>query len=158
MTPDDALYHLVHDFPGGAPSLAPRMGLSHKTLENMADPCQETHGWPLRRMVQAMQFTKDLRPLEALCELFGGMFVPTGEAHHLSNAQLLKSMQRFAAEFGDIPRAIEDALANDGKISANELKRIEQEGMELVQAWSVVLSRVRELYAAHAILPENERP
>lgn len=32
MKVKDALYHAVHDYPGGAASLAPRMGVSASTL------------------------------------------------------------------------------------------------------------------------------
>ena len=60
----DAAQHLVHDYPGGAASLAPRLGKTHTTL------CNEVtgrHGYKfgLQDSVKASVFADDLRILNA---------------------------------------------------------------------------------------------
>lgn len=34
MSPQDAIHHVVHDFPGGAEALAPRIGRGAQVLRN----------------------------------------------------------------------------------------------------------------------------
>lgn len=148
----------VHECAGGPKALAARMELAYSTLQNMADPKQPAHGWPLARFRQLLAFTGDTRPLQALCTENGGVFVPLGATPARTDSELLRAVQRLSAEFGDVPRAIQDALGRDGKISTNELRRIEREGMELVQALTVVLQRVGDLHRQHAIVPEDDRP
>lgn len=41
MNTDDAVYHTVHDYPGGCESLGPRVGISPKVLQNKANPTHE---------------------------------------------------------------------------------------------------------------------
>ena len=157
MNVEDAIHHAVLDYEGGAASLAPRMGLQAQTLRNMSHPAQPAHGWSLRRFRQLLAFTGDTRPLQALCEEQGGLFVPM-PAISSSQADLLKAMQHMAAEFGDVPRAIEDALQGDGRISGNELGRIELQILELVQTAARLQGVVRELHERRRALPEEDRP
>lgn len=156
MNVEDAIHHAVVDYPGGATALAPRMGLQAQTLRNMAVPGQVTHGWSLRRFRQLVSFA-DKRPLQALCEENAGVFVPLP----LSGArgtELLRDISRLAAEFGDVPRTIEDALADDGRVSANELARIEVQIVELIQAATHLQGLVRDIHERRRALPEEERP
>ena len=158
MNVEDAIHLAVMSHPGGADALAPRMALGAQTLRNMANPNNRTtHGWSLRRFRELLAFTGDTRPLQALCEEQGGLFVPMPSISS-SQADLLKAMQHMAAEFGDVPRAIEDALQGDGKISGNELGRIELQILELVQTAARLQGVVRELHERRRALPEEDRP
>lgn len=155
----DAIYQTVRDFPGGAEALAPRLGakLSARSLRNMADPHQETHGWSLRRFDMLLAVA-DKRPLEALCQQHGGIFLPLGEQIDGAPAPLLKRLHKLASEFSDLPRAIEAALKRDGQISDNELKRIEREGAELVSAVAAVLGMARQIHDSHQSVALEQRP
>lgn len=159
MNLKDAIYQAVRDYPGGAEALAPRLGgkLAASSLRKMADPNQETHGWSLRRFDMLIAVA-DKRPLEALCQQHGGMFLPLGEQIDGAPAPLLKRLHKLASEFSDLPRAIEAALKRDGQISDNELKRIEREGAELVSAVAAVLGMARQIHDSRKALGEEQRP
>lgn len=128
---EQALYDAVHDFPGGAPALAPRMGMSFKTLENMADTRQDSHGWNLRRFRQAIGETKDLRPLHALCAEFGGVFVKTDVAGQGDDA-VLAALARLGREFGEVCSTLHDALT-DGRVTPKEYERFDAKLYEMNQ-------------------------
>lgn len=123
MSIRDALFKVVHDYPGGANSLAPRMDLAASTLRCMANPTIESHDWPLKRVEQVMALTGDTRPLDALCEEFGGVFVrlstlPDGEE------EIGRMIAELGADFGAVCASINSALA-DGRVTAKELKEFE---------------------------------
>lgn len=157
MNTKDAIYQAVHDYPGGAEALAPRMGLKPNTLRHMADPKKETHGWSLRRF-DLLTVHAGTAPLAAFCQEHGGLFVPLGEFADAPHAKLLKQLHSLAKEFGDVPRVIEQALKRDGQISDNELKRIERELAEMVGASSALLAVVRKIHEGHKAVEEEQRP
>ena len=157
MNVEDAIYDAVHGYPGGAVSLAPRLGLAVSTLQNMASPKIESHGWSLPRFRKLLAIAGP-RPLEALCEENGGLFVPMGRFKDLPQGKLLKLMHSLAKEFGDVPRAVEEALADDGRISDNELKNIARQLAEMVAAGSALLAVVREVHDQRTSIREEDRP
>jgi hypothetical protein len=157
MNVKDAIYRAVHDYPGGAEALAPRIGLSPHSLRHMADPNKQTHGWSLRRFDMLLAHA-GIGPLSAMCEEHHGIFVPLGEFADAPHAQVLKQLHQLAKEFGDVPRVIEQALKVDGKISDNELKRIERELAELVGAGASVLAVVRQIHDGRKSVEEAQRP
>jgi len=157
MNVKDAIYRAVHDYPGGAEALAPRMDLSPHSLRHMADPKKSTHGWSLRRFDMLLAHA-GTGPLSALCEQHHGIFVPLGEFADAPHAKLLKQMNALAKEFGDVPRVIEEALKRDGQISDNELKRIERELAEMVGASASLLAVVRSIHDGHKAVEEEQRP
>lgn len=157
MNVKDAIYQVVHDYPGGAEALSPRLGLSANTLRHMADPKKQSHGWSLRRFDLLLAHAGPA-PLAALCQQHGGIFVPLGEFADAPHGKLLKQMHSLAKEFGDVPRVIEQALKRDGQISDNELKRIERELAEMVGASAALLAVVRQIHDGHKSVDEEQRP
>lgn len=141
MRVEDALYHAVHDYPGGAQALAPRMGVSGSTLQNMADPRQPNHTWPLRRFQQVVALTGDTRPVQALCAENGGVFVPTTRLSESSVPELFRAVSKLAAEFGDVVREIENDMA-DGRITPRERDMIQKQLNELIEAAAVLGKRI----------------
>lgn len=154
----DACYHAVHEYPGGAASLAPRMGLAVSTLQNMASPSQEAHGWNVARLRQLLAFTRDMRPLDALCEEAGGVFVPCAIFAGVSDVALLETVTHMCKEFGDVSGALNEAMA-DGNITEREFDTIKQQVYELNQATCEFLNRVAQLVkkekSPHANQPGN---
>ena len=157
MNVDDALYHLVHDYPGSAGSLAPRMGLKPATLYSMANPQCERHEWPLKRFRQAIALTGDKRPLDALCAEFGGVFLPLGEFADIGSDRLLKAASKLAREFGDVPRKLQEITA-DGRVKPRELDQLKREVYEMTQAGAALVKLVERLCEQHATLSEDDRP
>jgi hypothetical protein len=146
MKTEDALYHAVHDYPGGATALAPRMQIAASTLQSTANPTLDSHQWSLRRAKEVIALTGDIRPLQALAAEFGGMFIRTSMHSSEALPEAFRSLAKLAAEFGDVARATEDAM-HDGRISANDAARISTQCMELAQAAGDMMRTVDELAA-----------
>lgn len=159
MNLDDAIYMAVHDYPGGAPALAVRFDppLTRDTLQKMAAPNVPAHGWSLRRFRQLLAFG-DKRPLQALCEENGGVFLPVEAFTDMPEGRLLKAAQKLSREFGDVPRRLEEALRGDGRISKNELSRLEREMDELIAATNALRAITRRLHEQHTRVDEDDRP
>ncbi len=137
MSTRDALHALVHDYPGGASSLAPRVGLAASTLRCMANPSVESHDWPLKRVEQVMALTGDLRPLHALASEFGGVFVPLAAAAEQDADVLLGQLAELGREFGEVCTALQSAMA-DGRITHRELRALKDRTYALHQAASAL--------------------
>lgn len=152
-----ALYRAVHNYPGGADALAPQMKLSPNTLRHMADPKKTTHGWSFRRWDEVIALA-GTGPLEAHCIEHGGVFVPMGEYADAPAAKVLKCLHRLAKESGDVPRVIEQALKNDGRVSDNELAKVESEIDEMIHAACAARALVRQIHDSRAAVAEEQRP
>ncbi|MBK8019106.1 MAG: hypothetical protein IPK20_22085 [Betaproteobacteria bacterium] len=68
---EDAAYNTVHDYPGGAEALAPRMGKSAKVLDSKVNRNEFRHHLTLREAVQIMGLTGDHRMVRAICRHLG---------------------------------------------------------------------------------------
>jgi len=67
MNITDAAYNTVHDHPGGASALAPRMGIkSPAVLNSKVNPNTDTHHLTLAEASKLMALTGDFRILQAL--------------------------------------------------------------------------------------------
>lgn len=144
-TVTDAAYHTVHDYPGGAPALAPRIGIaSPRVLDNKVNPCQGHHKLTLREAEDLIAFTGDLRILEALAGRFGLVLVPVEPFNGVSDAALLDTYTRLMKELGEFSATFHDALA-DGEITADELERMRVEMRDFERAGEELLNRAAQL-------------
>jgi hypothetical protein len=72
----DAAYHTVHDYPGGASALAPRLGKSHATLSHeVRPPANSQAKLGLRDAQRIMALTGDYRILQAQAAELGFFLV-----------------------------------------------------------------------------------
>ena len=135
MAIKDALHALVHDYPGGPGPLAARMKIAESTLRSMANPHCTTHGWPLERYLQAMTFANDMRPLEATCVMFGGVFVKTAPMGDVADRDLYELATRLGADFGDVVAKMRGALDAHGdggaRVTQRELREFDLAVYEL---------------------------
>lgn len=125
----DVAANVVHDYPGGAPSLAPRIGKNATTLAH------EVHGTGAAKLglLDAEKITLrtgDMRILEAFALNCGQMLVPLHQGDATGDDCMLK-LAATAREFGDLCTEVAADLA-DGVISDNELARIDRECGELM--------------------------
>jgi len=128
LSPEDALYHAVHDYDGGTVTLAQRMGMARSSLLNMANPNNIEPGWPMKRFRQVVAITQDVRPVQAICEEAGGVFVPLPRTD-VGEDELMLGVARAGKEFGDVCASMTKAL-RDHRITAGELEAFHQEVME----------------------------
>lgn len=143
----DAAYNVVHDYPGGSASLAPRLGKSKTTLNH------EVHGTGLAKLgledsAKITAMTGDLRILNAFAAQCGCMVIQLpDEAKEVNTFQQLANL---AKEFADYVQTVSETI-KDGRVSDNELKRTREELSHLIVAAQNI-----EGYLAH--VNEEHKP
>lgn len=132
MDPLDAFYHTVRDYPGGAESLAPRMGMSANVLRNKADPRKDSNKAMLADADAAMGLTGDCRILHALAAKHGYVCfkLPDGLACDMAVLEMMTNVWSTNGELGQI---VHRALS-DGRLTAREMTRIEEGAYETIKA------------------------
>lgn len=132
----DVAANVVHDYPGGAPSLAPRVGKNATTLAH------ELNGTGAAKLglLDAEKITLrtgDLRILQAFALNCGQMLVPLPEAEGDGVDDCMIRLANTAREFGDLCTEVAGDLA-DGAISDNELSRIDRECGDLMSSLRIL--------------------
>lgn len=132
----DVAANVVHDYPGGAPSLAPRVGKNATTLAH------EVNGTGAAKLglLDAEKITLrtgDLRILQAFALNCGQMLVPLPEVEGADIDDCMIRLANTAREFGDLCTEVAGDLA-DGAISDNELSRIDRECGELISSLRIL--------------------
>lgn len=144
----DAAFNLVHDHPGGAASLAPRVGKNQATL------CHEVTGHGTAKLgietaVKLSVLTGDVRILNAFAAQCGCLVPPMVRLDDQDAHELMSRLALTAKEFGEFVAEVA-ADTRDSRISANELKRIEREWSELVSAGQSLVAHVRAMHECQA--------
>lgn len=144
MNVHDAAHATVHDYPGGAASLAPRLGMQQAVLNSKVNPNTHTHHLSLTEAMRVMAMTGDHRILRAQCDELGYLPpIPRLEVA-VSDAALLETYTRLMAELGDFSREFHAALA-DGQLSHAEIDRMQDEMMEFMAAGEQLMQRARAI-------------
>lgn len=136
-----AAYHLVHDYPGGPESLAPRLDKSPSTLGHECKPGYPGAKLGLVTAVRMSVLAQDRRILNAFAAEMGCVVVPTS-APALPDLQALMALGALASAFAEVVQEATAAMA-DGRVSDNELHRLEREGGDLLVALQGVLHVAR---------------
>jgi hypothetical protein len=144
-TVTDAAYCTVHDYPGGAPSLAPRIGIaSPRVLDNKVNPNSEHHKLTLDEAVRMIDMTGDLRILHAIAERAGQLVIPLVPFDGVSDLALLETFTRLMKEIGEFSGVFHDALA-DGTLSRAEVDRMRAELRDVGRAGEELINRTESL-------------
>lgn len=142
----DAAYHVVNDYPGGATSLAPRMGKGASTLSHETTAT----GNAKLGLIDAMkitQLTGDLRILHAFAEACSAIVIPLPTQAHEASADVFTHLADTAREFSDVVASISTAAA-DGHITGNELATVQREWGELVAQGAALVSLLQAKHLA----------
>ena len=142
MNVRDAAYHLVHDYPGGAEALAPRLGKRANSLsaEVTPNPVLGSHGRPAAKLglleaMAIMQMANDHRVLHAMAAELGYLNIPLpqvlDEDEDSDAATAAQRLGDLAREFAEVMGAAVAGLA-DGRLSDRELRQVEHEWGQLV--------------------------
>ncbi|MEJ1463343.1 MAG: phage regulatory CII family protein [Candidatus Sedimenticola sp. (ex Thyasira tokunagai)] len=141
----DDLYLALHNSAarakGGITGLARRKGWRVQTAINKVNPHDQNAEPKVGEFIAILQDSGDTMPLEIMCSMFGGRFTTRINE---SRRTVLEAVLHAASEQGDIPRAIDTAMADDGKIDAGEMLEILKEISEARDALSVLENTVRE--------------
>lgn len=139
----DAAFNLIHDYPGGANALAPRIAKNPTTL------CHEARGQGTAKLgladaLKMSAMTGDPRILNAFAGELGYAVIPL----HASAAAEggLERLGQLAQEFADVVRTTGTALA-DGRVTVTELKRVEREWADLVACGQGLIAHLAQVNA-----------
>lgn len=146
MNIDDAAYHTVHDYPGGAAALAPRLGKSSTSLSHeVRPPAGNMAKLGLRDAQRIMALTGDYRMLHAQAAELGQFVLPLPQVAQSDGS--MQHLAELAREFGDVVSTIGSVLA-DGRVTDNEMRGLERQWGELVAAGQHMLEHFAKVNAA----------
>lgn len=116
----DAAYHTVHDYPGGATALAPRIGIkSHAVLNSKVNPNTETHHLTLLETSKLIGITGDYRILQSLCAENGKVAIDLPDIPECKDITLTNQVLNIGINSGNIYQIFQDMMA-DGRITRGE--------------------------------------
>lgn len=130
MNVQDAAYHVVHAYEGGADALAVRLGTSAAVLRNKVNPTNDRNVLSLEEAVEITDFANDDRILYAWAAHRGKVLVDQADADAHTGRSLFACILGLNRGQGDMAKTLQDALA-DGKITPNELDAIERIAIDL---------------------------
>lgn len=138
MSVSDALYHTVHDYPGGAEALAVRLGKRGTSLSHeVKPPANSTAKAGLEDTMKIVEFSDDHRVIHAINARFGYLGVRLPQLDGASETTMAH-LAALSREFNDVVQAA--ALsASDGVITDNELSGLQRQAGELVAALQALL-------------------
>lgn len=138
---DDAAYHAVHGYRGGATALAARMGMPVETLTAKVNTNNTTHFLRPRELQAVMYMSGNAAPLHALAEHLG--YTCTRATPDQSGGDPVDAFMRLQLAHSDLVRAMADPLSHGGDISKNEMRRAEAMAAELQAAIGHALATLR---------------
>ncbi len=143
MNVNDAAHAVVHDYPGGAASLAPRLGMSAAVLNSKVNPNTSTHKLCLVEAVTITTLTDDDRILRAFAEECGRIVLtaPDGDDAEPSDMAVLELVAAVGGSQGDLFGAIHHGLA-DGRLTKKELATIRSAGNRAMERIASLIRRM----------------
>lgn len=126
----DAAFNVVHDSPGGAESLAPRIGKNATTLNHELKRTG-TAKLGLDTAEKITLVTDDLRILQAFATNCGQMLLPLPSIDVQPGDDCMAKLGDAVREFGELCQEVAQDLS-DGTISDNEMRRIDRASGELI--------------------------
>ena len=139
----DAAFNVVHDYPGGARSLAPRILKSETTLSHEVRGTG-TAKFGLVDAVKLTQMTGNLAILNEFAASCQCVIFPMPAIEGGMGA--FPGLAEAAREFAEFVTSVADAVA-DGNVTANELARVDRELSQLFarsQAVRATLAAIHE--------------
>ena len=146
----DAAYDTVHEYPGGAEALGPRVAMSPKVLDSRVNPNIHSHHLSLNDAVRIMALTGDHRILRAQCRHLGYLDPIRAVVYEgIADEQLLELVAAVHSETGDVSRSLMAALA-DGRVTESEFEAFDQQTHEAMSAIAELRDRLRGM-----VVPES---
>ena len=137
----DAAYAVVHDYPGGSASLAPRLGMSVAVLNSKVNPKTTSHHLTLAEADRITGITGDLRIVNSLAATHGALTIPAS-AECGSDMAVLEVIAGLWERNGALGMAVNQALADDGEVSQCELRKIRTAVLGVYSKLGLLLSRM----------------
>ena len=120
MNITDAAYNTVHDYPGGASALAPRLGIkSPAVLNSKVNPNTDTHHLTLAEASKIMAITGDFRILQSLNAEHGKVSIDLPVIPECRDIALTDLVLSIGMGGGDVCAVFKEMMA-DGRITQGE--------------------------------------
>ncbi len=120
MNVKDAAYDTAHEYSGGLPALATRMGMSEAVLRGKVNPNSDRNRLALEEADEMMGKSGDLRILHALAANHGGIFVQLDTP---TSGSLIGALLATDSAKGDLSKIVAAAVT-DGRLTPNERAKI----------------------------------
>lgn len=143
----DAAAQTVDNYPGGAESLAPRMGMSAGILRNKVNSNNTTNHLTLEEADRMMDRTGDFQILQALAGRHGFALVPLEDRTEAGS--VIGHILQLGSREGEFARVLHDALA-DGVISDREMNDIAAAGYATQSTLISLVRRLADMRRANA--------
>lgn len=148
----DAAYDTVHEYPGGAEALGPRVAMSPKVLDSRVNPNIHSHHLSLNDAVRIMALTGDHRILRAQCRHLGYLDPIRAVVYEgIADEQLLELIAAVHSETGDVSRSLVAALT-DGRVTEREFEQFDEQVIEAQTALAELRDRLRGMVAPESTM------
>lgn len=142
----DVIYRTVHDFPGGAAALAPRMGMSVDVLRQKANVNNPQHVFHPRQLLDLMYFTGNDAVLHAMAEHMGRVVLNASPDDSDGNLHL--ALAKLQGHYAEVVRHTADLLAGMEaapacSLSSNDVRRVQFHVQEVHAALGHLLGCMR---------------
>lgn len=144
MNVRDAFHITVHDYPGGAESLAPRMGMSAGVLRNKANPNCLTNQPTLVDADRLIAVTGNTTLLHVLCANHSHVAVPVDSSAPACDTAVLEIIAQVWSAQGDVGKAVEEALA-DHRVEPHEVRQVRQAIYRMQQSLLTLAARLDQM-------------
>lgn len=153
MNITDAAYNTVHDYPGGASTLAARMGIkSPAVLNSKVNPNTETHHLTLAEASKLMALTGDFRILQALSAEHEKVAIDLPEIPECRDMSLTDKVLCIGMKGGDVMSLFREIMV-DGRITPGEV----QDMSKVIHQMHVALAELDKQIQACIDNPETEK-
>jgi len=133
MNITDSLWRAAHAYPGGIEALAVRMGISASSLAHKVKPSNLGAHCSPEEMAQVCEMTGDHGAAHALADRLGYVLLPMPQLADGVDAGFTTGLASAVQEFGQFIAEVSSNLA-DGRVTDNELRRINKEAAEMIAA------------------------
>ncbi|KAF1064917.1 phage regulatory CII family protein [Burkholderia gladioli] len=137
----DAAHKVIHGYPGGCESLAPRLGMAPQVLRNKANPNTESHHLTLTNVVEATELADNDLILETWARERGYVLVKMPTADNCSDGEVVELMAKVWETNGDIGREITRTF-EDGRVERHEVVRVQGATWKHIQVLVGLVSRI----------------
>jgi len=144
-----AIYDVVHRYPGGGTEIAKTMGCYHyNTINNKADPYDQTHQMNLTDVVAITKITGDNEIIQALAYEAGLGVFPLCKGESKKDT-LIRLITGLGEKRGEVDHALYEAL-EDGCITKTERKEIHRRAVQSISALLSLLAHIDDAVNADA--------
>lgn len=147
MNIGDALYNAVHDYPGGAGSMAPRMKISESSLTKKVNPNYPTAHCSPEEQVRICELSGDKGPLIAFAERLGCVVLPAPHVLAGEDCSAAHELAGTVKEFGEFVVEASKDLA-DNQCTRVDLRKIQREGLEAIAAIHRLCALAEQMHEA----------